>query len=159
MAAHIEQGTGERMTPAEQPDDAQDQGDAARAERLKDLDAKLSALRERRAPPKPPRGGGRWAGHELAWRMVIDLVAGIAVGGAMGYGLDVLLGTAPLFLIVLVLLGFASGVRVMMQSAADHQARLKAREAAADAARNDNGAPAGAPDTTTGATAPRNEGL
>ena len=147
------------MTPAEEPADAQPENDAARAERLKDLDAKPAAVRERRAPPKPVRGGGRWAGHELAWRMVIDLVAGIAVGGAMGYGLDVLLGTAPLFLIVLVLLGFASGVRVMMQSAADHQARLKAKEQAWDAARRDNGASDGAPDTTTGATAPRNEGM
>ena len=146
------------MTPSDDPG-GEKLDDGERAKRLRELDAKLSQMRERRAPPKPAKGGSKWAGHELAWRMVIDLAAGIAVGGAMGYGLDVLFGTLPLFLIVLVLLGFASGVRVMLQSAAEHQARLKARDAAGDPARNEQGPSAGAADTTTGATAPRNEGM
>ena len=142
--------------PADDPrGDALD--DAGRARRLEALDARLADLRERRAPPKPKPGGSRWAGHELAWRMVIDLAAGIAVGGAMGYGLDVLFGTLPLFLIVFVLLGFGSGVRVMLQSAKEHQARLQKR-AGQGTGQNDGG-PEGPPETTTGARAPRNEGL
>ena len=35
------------------------------------------------------------------WRMVIDLVAGTGFGAALGYGLDVLFGTLPIFLGVL----------------------------------------------------------
>lgn len=131
-------------------------------ERLKDLDARLSEVRRRRAPPKPRKGGGRLAGHDLAWSMVIDLTAGIVVGGGLGWGLDSLLGTMPLFLIVLVLLGFAAGIRVMLQSAKEHGRKMAARAAAADAQdgpETDKAAPAGAPERNNGATAPRSEGL
>jgi ATP synthase protein I len=130
-------------------------------ERLKDLDARLSEVRRRRAPPKPKKGGGKFAGHELAWKMVIDLTAGIVVGAGLGWGLDSLIGTLPLFLIVFVLLGFAAGIRVMLQSAADHGRRMAERAAAAqqDDARSDKAAPAGAPEQNTGANAPRSEGF
>ncbi|MGG7567510.1 AtpZ/AtpI family protein [Rhodovulum sp. DZ06] len=145
------------MTPADED------GDAAREQRLQSLDAKLADLRKRRAPPPPRKGGGRFAGHEMAWSMVIDLTAGIVVGGGMGWGLDVVFGTKPLFLILLVLFGFAAGVRVMLQTAAEHQKR-QARRAAAEAGGQDEaggtqGAAAGPSGNNTGAAAPRNEGL
>lgn len=89
--------------------------------------------------------------------MVIDLAAGIVVGGGMGWGLDVVFGTMPLFLILLVLFGFAAGVRVMLQTAAEHQARIAKR--AAGAADQNNGASEAASGTNIGAGAPRNEGL
>lgn len=125
--------------------------------RLDELGAKLAAIRKRRAPPK--RGGSGMRGHELAWRMVIDLTAGIAVGLAIGWGLDTLLGTKPVLMIVFVLLGFGAGVRVMLQSAKDAQRRLadaKASEAAAAGAQASGATTTGARPsgaTTTGATA------
>lgn len=130
-------------------------------QRLKDLDARLSDVRRRRAPPKPRKGAGRFAGHELAWSMVIDLTAGIVVGAGLGWGLDSLFGTMPLFLIVLVLLGFAAGIRVMLQSAKEHGRRMAARAAAAEQgdATTNKAAPAGASEQNNGANAPRNEGL
>lgn len=54
-----------------------------------------------------------------AWRMIIELVMSIVIGGAMGWGLDVVFGTLPLFLIVFVLLGLAAGVRLMLRTAQD----------------------------------------
>lgn len=54
----------------------------------------------------------------MAWRMVIELVMAIVIGGAMGWGLDTLFGTMPLFLVVFVLFGLAAGVRMMLQTAA-----------------------------------------
>lgn len=119
--------------------------------RLDELGAKLAAIRKRRAPPK--RGGGGMRGHELAWRMVIDLTAGIAVGLAIGWGLDTLLGTKPLLIIVFVLLGFGAGIRVMLQSARDAQrktmdAKASDERAAAQAAGRE----------PTGASAPKDEG-
>jgi ATP synthase protein I len=103
--------------------------------RLEDIDARLKAIRGRRkAVERRSQQGARWQGAEYAWRMVIDLTAGVAVGSAIGWGLDTAFGTRPLFLLVFVLLGFAAGVRVMLQSAKDLQRRnrAKADEAAAD---------------------------
>lgn len=98
-------------------------------QRLRDLDARITAAQAARAPDRPA-GGGKFAGAELAWRMVIDLLSGVGVGGGMGYGLDSLFGTIPIFLILFMLLGLAAGVLVMMRTAAEHQRRLTAAGAA-----------------------------
>lgn len=73
--------------------------------------------------PKPRRDKGEYTAASYAWRMVIELVMGVMIGAAMGWGLDWLLGSLPLFLIVFVLLGFAAGVRTMMRSAEEMQRR------------------------------------
>ena len=54
---------------------------------------------------------------EAAWRMVIELVTGMLLGLGIGYGLDVLFGTLPIFLMVFALVGFAAGIRTMMGTA------------------------------------------
>ncbi|MEC9435240.1 MAG: AtpZ/AtpI family protein [Pseudomonadota bacterium] len=130
-------------------DDAAVSRDPDRSD-LSDIDARLQAIRSRReAETRISRaGGGKWQGAEFAWRMVIDLTAGVAVGAGMGWGLDSLFGTKPLFLLAFVLLGFGAGVRVMLQSAKDLQRRNKA------------GAPQGGAgsDGKDGARAPEDEG-
>ena len=55
------------------------------------------------------------------WRMVTELVAGLLLGFCIGYGLDSLFGTLPIFLVLFVLLGFAAGVKTMLRSAQDIQ--------------------------------------
>ena len=49
--------------------------------------------------------------------MVIELVVGMLLGLAIGFGLDALFGTRPVFLVVFALLGFAAGVRTMLRTA------------------------------------------
>ena len=46
----------------------------------------------------------------LAMRVGVELVAGVAVGLAIGWGLDAWLRTRPVFTIVFVLLGGAAGI-------------------------------------------------
>jgi len=58
---------------------------------------------------------------QLAWRMVIELVAGLGIGFGIGYGLDTLFGTMPIFLVLFVFLGLAAGVKTMMRSANEVQ--------------------------------------
>ena len=65
----------------------------------------------------------------MAWRMVIELVAGIAIGFGIGYGLDRLFGTLPVFLILFIGLGFVAGVRTMMRTAQEVQEMHMARAA------------------------------
>jgi len=59
---------------------------------------------------------------QLAWRMVIELVAGLGIGFGMGYGLDWLFGTSPWLMIVFIFLGLAAGIQTMMRSAREVQA-------------------------------------
>jgi len=41
----------------------------------------------------------------------INLMSSVVVGAAMGYGLDYLFGTLPLFMIMMCFLGFGAGLR------------------------------------------------
>ena len=50
-------------------------------------------------------------------RLSSELVAGVLVGAALGWGFDRLLSTSPLGLIVFLLLGFTAGVINVMRSA------------------------------------------
>ncbi len=79
------------------------------------LDERISALRESRKPA--PRRESKYSAASLAWRMVLELVIGMMIGLAMGWGLDSLFGTIPVFLAIFGILGFAAGVRTMMRSA------------------------------------------
>ena len=85
-------------------------------DRLRALEARLAKVR---GVAKPERGqtGQGFSQGEVAWRMVIELVTGMLLGLGIGYGLDVLFGTQPWFLIVFALLGFAGGVRTMLGTA------------------------------------------
>ncbi len=96
------------------------------AARLRALEAKLAARR-----PKAERDhmDDSHSRAQLAWRMVIELVAGLGIGFGIGYGLDHLLGTAPWLMVVFTLLGFAAGVNTMVRSAREVQGRLDAGDA------------------------------
>ena len=48
-------------------------------------------------------------------------MAGIAIGFGVGYGLDWLFGTIPIFLILFIGLGLAAGIRTMMRTAEEVQ--------------------------------------
>jgi ATP synthase protein I len=84
--------------------------------RLKSLEDKLAKAQAKPVEEARMTDAGFSQG-ELAWRMVIELVTGMVLGLAIGYGLDVLFGTRPIFLIIFAMLGFAAGIRVMMRSA------------------------------------------
>jgi ATP synthase protein I len=62
------------------------------------------------APTPATAGGGGPAGLNFGLRAGMELVAAEIVAGAMGYGLDHLLHTLPLFLVIFILLGGAAGV-------------------------------------------------
>jgi ATP synthase protein I len=49
--------------------------------------------------------------------MVIELATGIVLGAGIGYGIDVLAGTLPVFLVIFSLFGFAAGIRTMLGTA------------------------------------------
>ena len=76
-----------------------------------------------------------YAQANLAWRMVIELVAGLGIGFGMGYGLDYLFGTMPLFLVIFIFLGLAAGVKTMMSSAKEIELQMAAKAAESETKR------------------------
>ena len=75
------------------------------------------------------------AGMAAGLRIVVELVAAIAVGTAAGWLLDGWLGTRPVLLVVFVLLGATAGMLNVYRTAQELDRAAKARRAAAQAAR------------------------
>lgn len=92
------------------------------SDRLRELDKRINALKSAASPEKRHQEE-HYSQMQHAWRMVIDLVAGLAVGFVIGYGLDVVFGTLPFLLVTFTLLGFAAGVRGMLATARELQER------------------------------------
>ena len=57
--------------------------------------------------------------------MVLELVIGIIIGVILGFSLDSFLNTSPIFLIILIFLGFAAGVRTMIKTAKEIDGNIK----------------------------------
>ncbi len=98
------------------PDQSSDAEDAELCKRLRELDKRIGERRidlgedERDDAPRSP-------GVAVALRLSADFVAGVVVGGALGWGFDKLFDTSPWGLVVLILLGFAAGLLNVMRTA------------------------------------------
>ena len=108
-----------------------------------DPKARLDALEQKLAAKRPvaepkPHMDEHYSQAQHAWRMVIELVAGLGIGFGIGIGLDALFGTTPFLMIVFTLLGFAAGIRTMMRTAREIE-REAAEHAAAETEREEGG--------------------
>ncbi len=95
--------------PAPKPEDLRSLGDR--------LDAvqKANAARDK-APPPTSLG--------IAFRFSTEMVAGLIVGGGVGYGIDWLAGTKPIFMIVFFVLGAAAGILNVIRAAKELNAEM-----------------------------------
>ena len=86
--------------------------------RLKDLETRIAAEKsEQRAAEKPSMKYQGASDYSKGYKLASEFVAGVLVGGLIGFGLDKLFGTLPLFLIVFLLLGFGAGILNMSRVA------------------------------------------
>ena len=102
------------------------------AARLKALEKRIDKAKGLGDDQGPHHSEEHYSQAQLAWRMVIELVAGLGIGFGIGYGLDTWLGTMPIFLVLFILFGLAAGVNTMMRSAKEVQRKQEARAAAED---------------------------
>ena len=72
-------------------------------------DAQAREKREDAVQTAKMASGNANSGAATALRAATELVAALAVGGFIGYGLDRWLGTRPWFMIALLFLGFGAG--------------------------------------------------
>jgi ATP synthase protein I len=109
---------GEEQARKRQENESRAQNDNILRARLEKLTDALAALHrdERQAPSK---GHGQEAADaspgapgnvlRLAFRVTSEFVAAVMVGTAIGWGIDHVAGTSPVFLIVFLLMGSAAG--------------------------------------------------
>jgi ATP synthase protein I len=93
--------------------------DAPDPKRLDALQAKIDALKGKDADV--PKVEEHYSQAQHAWRMVIELVSGLGIGFVIGYGIDWMLGTLPIFLVIFTMLGFVAGVKTMIRTANELQ--------------------------------------
>ncbi len=105
-----------------------DPDDRSEAARLRALEERIAKARAADQPR--PHQEEHYSQASLAWRMVIELVAGLMLGFGMGYAIDWLLGTMPIFLVIFIFLGLAAGIRTMLRSAQEMQRKREAADAA-----------------------------
>ena len=97
--------------------------EAALSARLGSLDRRLSEIGDDRKLRTNVSGNEQDAAQAMASAMAVglrlssELVAGVLVGAALGWGFDRLLSTSPWGLIVFLLLGFIAGVINVMRAA------------------------------------------
>jgi len=80
---------------------------------LDKLNRKLEEFKSKKEKDSPKRIKVQNDG----WRMIIELVTGMLLGVSLGLGLDYMIGSEPIFLIIFSLLGFMAGVKTMMGTA------------------------------------------
>lgn len=76
---------------------------------LDSLSERISRARDQSTPERPRKAEPE-AGKSSAMRSGTELIAGVAVGGFLGYQLDEWLGTRPACIIAGIFLGMAGGV-------------------------------------------------
>jgi ATP synthase protein I len=92
-------------------------------ERLRELERKLEPGEDKLEGMSDEEFGRRSSALGKAFKISTELVAGVFVGGAIGYALDfwlmpkIGLNTSPLFLLVFLLLGIAAGFLNVIRAA------------------------------------------
>lgn len=99
--------------------------------RMKALEARIAAAKGTQVPGRAHQEE-HYSQANIAWRMVVELVAGLGIGFGIGYGLDWVFGTRPFLMVLFILLGFAAGVKTMMRTAGEVQRKRQAETAAQD---------------------------
>jgi ATP synthase protein I len=89
----------------------------ALGERLDEAQRRTAATQKRGEPP---------TSMGIAFRFTTELMSAVVVGAAIGWGLDWLFHTRPVFLLVMFVLGAAAGIRNVMRAAKEINAGIAA---------------------------------
>lgn len=99
-------------------------------DKMQRLEARIEAAQKAQEPK--PRADEHYSAANMAWRMVIELVAGLGIGFGIGYGIDLLLGTLPIFMVLFTMFGLAAGIKTMLRSAKEIEEKQLAEQAKQD---------------------------
>ena len=93
--------------------------------RAEDIGRRLDQAYARRAPAEDGGRSGSGAAMALGFRIAVEMVVGVGVGGFIGWVLDKQLGTAPWLLVLFVVLGFSAAILNIIRMARRMQAEAE----------------------------------
>lgn len=102
------------------------------------LGKRLDVVKARRTPVQTEADRARGEAYGKAFHLAAEIVAGVAVGGFIGWVLDRWLGTAPWLLVLFVSLGFTAGMLNVIRTAQKAQAEAEASQLAAPSVADDD---------------------
>lgn len=88
---------------------------AGSSSKLEEFEDRLNHARKTRKSNEEPKQKN--SGLNVAFKIATDLIAAIAVGVGIGWGLDSWLSTKPLFLLIFFLIGTAAGLLNVIRTA------------------------------------------
>lgn len=105
-------------------DDKKQNQNQVRADKedLQILAEKISESRHRHQPKEAEHANVNMMG--LAWRLTIEILVGIGVGGFIGWWMDKWFNTAPVFLLIMLVLGMAAGLWGVVRMVAQMRHKL-----------------------------------
>ncbi|MGE0626189.1 MAG: AtpZ/AtpI family protein [Hyphomicrobiaceae bacterium] len=99
-------------------------------QRASALGKRLDQVKARKAPP-PSHQNARGRAFGEAFKIVAELVVGVAVGGGIGWFLDRQFGSTPWLLVLFLILGFAGGLLNVIRIARQMQREAEPLQRAA----------------------------
>lgn len=97
-----------------------DGGDRSATDDLKSRIARARSVKAERLMPADVGAGV--SGATRAYRLAAEFVAAIIVGAGLGYGIDMIAGTRPWAMAIMLLIGFAAGVLNVVRASAEMNA-------------------------------------
>lgn len=101
--------------------------------RAGEIGRRLREAKAKHAPKADARERGEALGQGL--KIAVELVVGVGFGAVVGWWLDDLMGTRPWLMMVMIVLGFAAGMRNIIRTARQLQANAEAAQRRPPAAR------------------------
>lgn len=130
MAAHSGKHGGEREPDRHGEASGADAPSVSVTGELKARIARARGATGTRQMPQPGAYSTGSSGWGRAARLGSEFIAAILVGAALGYGLDLWLGSGPWLMLVFLMVGFAAGILNVVRAAADMNAANPAPEGA-----------------------------
>lgn len=94
---------------------------------LDSLGARLNRARKELEPDAAPVVTSQ-RNLGLAYRVAIEMAAGLAVGAGIGWALDKWFGTKPVLLVVMIFMGFAAGMLNALRTSRRIAAEAEAKD-------------------------------
>jgi len=104
--------------------------------RAADIGRRLDEVKGSQGPVKHEAAAGSSLGY--AFRFTFELLVGLLVGGGVGWWLDQQFGKAPLFMIVLAMLGFVGALVNVIRAAQKDKATREASLRPAPSVKDDD---------------------